>query len=208
LAAPARTVAAEAPLALRYELVRKGIHLSAVVFPVAYSLGTTRALLELFLAVVVAVAVATEVARRRVRASGAAFDRMFGALTRGHEQRSITGATWLAVSCLAAVALLPRNAAIAALWCATAGDPSATIAGRLWRVTRAAHTTDAGRKTMAGSLACATVSFVGVWMLAGYRPLAALAIAVAATVAEAMPARLDDNLRVAGAAGIIAQLLA
>ncbi|MGH7656339.1 MAG: hypothetical protein ACREN6_16940 [Gemmatimonadaceae bacterium] len=165
-----------------------------------------RTLLQLLSAVVV-IAFATEMVRRTSTAGRTAFDRVFGALTRGHEKQSVTGATWLALSCLVAVALLSREAAVAALWCATVGDPVAGIAGRLWALARAARPSEPGTKTLIGSLACAAASFAGVWMLAGYAPLSAAAVAVTAAVAEAVPVRFDDNIRVAGAAGIVAQLL-
>jgi dolichol kinase len=175
---------------------------------VAYGLGVPRRTVVQVLSAVVVIAFTTETVRRASPAGRAAFDRTFGTLTRGHEKQSITGATWLALSCLVAVALLSREAAVAALWCATVGDPMAGIAGRLWTRTRTTHASEPGRKTLVGSLACAVASFAGVWMLAGYAPVSAAAVAVAAAVAEAVPIRLDDNIRVAGAAGIVAQLFA
>jgi dolichol kinase len=207
VAAPDFTVV-QAPLSLRHEFVRKGLHLAAAAFPIAYSLGTPRRVLEIALSTAVALALLTETLRRLSPSIGAGFDGIFGTLTRGHEQRSITGATWLALSCLLAVVFLSRGPAIAALWCATVGDPAATIAGRVWSVMRARHSPNSGQKTFAGSLACALVSFAGVWGLAGYPPAIAVVIAAAATAAEALPLRLDDNIRVASAAGIVAQLLA
>jgi hypothetical protein len=45
-------------------------------------------------------------------------------------------------------------------------------------------------------------------VLANYAVSAALIVAFVAAVAEGLPVRLDDNIRVAGAAGAIAQLLA
>ena len=207
MAPTSRTVAAGQELALRHELIRKSFHLAAAVFPVAYSLGMPQRILVESLSVVATVALATEMLRRTSAPGRAAFDRVFGSLTRGHEKQSVTGATWLALSCLAAAALLSRQAAIAALWCATVGDPVAAIGGRLWSLTK----TRAGEpavKTLAGSLSCAAASFAGVWMLAGYSPAAAALVAATATAAEAIPVRLDDNVRVTGAAGIVAQLLA
>ncbi len=200
------------PLALRHEFVRKALHLSAGVFPVVYAIGASRDTLETVLAVISALAILTEGLRRANATVGAAFERVFGSLTRRHERRSITGATWLALSCLVAVVVLSRRAAIAGLWCATVGDPAATIAGRVW-TTRAAAKSGAksgakGGKTIVGSLACAVVSFLGVWMLAGYPPATAVVIAAAAAAAEAMPMRIDDNVRVTTLAGAIAQLLA
>ncbi|MFI5231234.1 MAG: diacylglycerol/polyprenol kinase family protein [Gemmatimonadales bacterium] len=208
MAPTGRTVAAGPALVLRHELVRKSLHIATAIFPVAYSLGAPRRTLLPLLVAVVAIALAMETARRTSTAGRAAFDRLFGTLTRAHEKQSVTGATWLALSCLVAVALLRREAAVAALWCATVGDPMAGIAGRLWARASTVRSPEPGRKTLVGSLACATASFAGVWVLAGYALIPAVAIAVAATVAEALPVRLDDNIRVAGAAGIVAQLLA
>ncbi|HEY2851172.1 MAG TPA: hypothetical protein VGI97_14940 [Gemmatimonadaceae bacterium] len=208
MAPPHSAVTARRPLDLRRELARKALHLGAAAFPVGYSLGVPRRELETILATVVAVALVTELVRRASPAAGAVFARVFGSLTRGHEDRAITGATWLALSCLALVVLLSREAAIAALWCATVGDPAATVAGKVWTSMRAPATSGEGGKTFAGTFACAVASFVGVWLLAGYPPARAAFVAAAAALAEAMPISVDDNIRVAGAAGVVAQLLA
>jgi dolichol kinase len=154
-----------------------------------------------------AVAVATEFLRRANAPFGAAFDKTFGSLIRANERNRVTGATWLALSCFVAVAVLSRNAAIAALWCATVGDPVATIAGK-WMSGPTNPGRDGGGKTIAGSLGCAVASFAGVWMVAGYSPQIAIVIAVVAAVAELAPVLIDDNVRVAAAAGAIAQLMA
>jgi dolichol kinase len=196
------------PLPLRHELARKALHVAAAVFPVAYGLGVSRGVIALALCVTSALALLIEGLRRTNTLAGAMFDRAFGSITRQHEEQSITGATWLALSCLVAVLVLSRNAAIGSMWCAAAGDPAATIAGRLLVIRNGTGATRERTKTIVGSLACALVSFVGTWMLAGYSPASAAAIALTATVAEAIPTRLDDNLRIVGAAGAIAQYLA
>jgi len=206
VAAP-RHALSSAPLSLRKEFLRKALHLAATAVPVAYHLGVERRALVLVLAGTCALAFLLERLRRGNGRIAAVFNGIFGSLIRPHERRSITGATWLALSCLVAVTVLSRNAAIAALWCATVGDPAATIAGR-WTTRELTQPADRDGKTLAGSLACAVASFAGVWMLAGYPPLIAGVIAVAATVAESMPVRVDDNVRVAAAAGAIAQVLA
>ena len=208
MAPPGRSVAAGQALVLRHERIRKSLHLGAAVFPVAYGLGMSHRTLVQLLSAAAALALATETARWASPAARALFDRLFGSLMRGHEKESISGATWLALSCLGAVVLFSREAAIAALWCATVGDPVAGITGRLWALARGTRASGPGNKTLAGSLACATASFAGVWTLAGYPVAFAAAVGVAAAVAEAIPVRLDDNIRVAGVAGIVAQLLA
>ena len=194
-------------LPLRNELVRKALHLSAAVFPLAYAYGASRSLIEAALGAVSAVAIATELLRRSNATFGAAFDKTFGSLIRANERNRVTGATWLALSCFVAVAVLSRNAAIAALWCATVGDPAATIIGK-WLNGTPGRGDDSGGKTIAGSLGCTAASFAGVWMIAGYAPQLAIVIAATAAIVEAMPVHIDDNIRVVAAAGAIAQFLA
>ncbi len=160
------------------------------------------------LALIASIAVIVELARRTNKSAGELFSRCFGALTRPTERKAITGATFLAFVCLVAVALLSRSAAIATMWCATVGDPLATVAGRLWRLANAYKVDEQNAKTLVGSVTCVVTSFLGVSMLAGYSPVAALLIAVAAAVAEAIPSEIDDNLRVAAAAGIASHFLA
>jgi dolichol kinase len=205
--APSSYAVTPPPLSLRQEFVRKALHLAAAVFPVAYALGAPRAAIAIALAVTSAIALLLEWLRRTNQTVRAMFDRFFGAIVRPHERRSITGATWLSLACLVAVLVFARNAAIAALWCATVGDPAASLFGKLVSGKSAATVENAG-KTLPGSLACLTVSFGGAWMVAGYSPLSAAMIAAAATIVEAWPVQLDDNVRVAAAAGAIAQLLA
>jgi dolichol kinase len=206
--APANHALSSPPLSLRHEFVRKALHLVAAAFPVAYSLGVERIVLVWILAGTSTIALLIEGLRRTNSALGTAFERAFGVLTRQHERQSLTGATWLALSCLVAVLVLPRGAAIAALWCATVGDPAAAIVGRALTQNRENSAAVASRKTLAGSLACAAASFVGVWALAGYPPVVAVTIAVTAAAAEALPSRIDDNVRVVGATAVIARLLA
>lgn len=202
--APSHLTLRPSPLSLQREFVRKALHLAAAVFPVAYAFGLDRGVLLWVLAAASAIALLVEWLRRTNTRFAAVFDQTVGFLTRPDEQQSITGATWLALSCLLAVTLLSRPAAIAALWCATAGDPAATIAGRLWTNRRDPHE---ARKTLAGSFACALVSFAGAWLLAGCIPVSAVAIAATAAAAEAIPVRVDDNIRVIFASGAIAQFL-
>jgi dolichol kinase len=194
------------PLSLRQEFVRKALHLAAAVFPIAYALGAPRGAIALVLGVTSAIALLIERLRRTSANVSALFERLIGAIVRPHERRSITGATWLSLACFLAVIVFSRNAAIAALWCATVGDPAATLFGK-W-LTGTASSAEKNGKTFVGSLACLTVSFGGVWMVAGYPPLSAACVAVAATIVEAWPVRFDDNIRVAAAAGVVAQLLA
>lgn len=206
--APTRDALNPAALPIGRELARKALHLSAVVLPVAYSMGVPRTALLAVLAAASIIAVSVEMARRSSARAAASFDRFFGTIIRERERREVTGATWLALSCLVVVAVLSRNAAIASLWCATVGDPVAAIVGRSWTFKTTSRGDELRGKTVAGTVGCLVASFAGVWVVAGYLPPQAIVVAIAAAAAEAMPVRIDDNVRVSVAAGIAAQIFA
>ena len=105
---------------------------------------------------------------------------------------------------LAAVLLLPMAAALVALWAAAVGDGLASIVGRL--VARASGTAS-GTKTWAGSTTCALATAIGAWWLAAIAAGPAAVIGIAAAAAERPRLALDDNVRVAAAAGLAAWVL-
>jgi dolichol kinase len=184
---------------LRAEMIRKAIHAAVALTPVAYAFSwISRSALIGALLVASGVALAIELLRRVVPRMRVYFNSVFGMLLRPRERSHITGATWLALSCLVAVVLLPRQAAIAALWCATAGDTAAAVVGR----TLGAK--GRGPKTFVGSAAFFAVAVVGAIYLAGFPPLRAVTIALIAMVAERYAGRIDDNVVVAVASGAIA----
>jgi dolichol kinase len=102
---------------------------------------------------------------------------------------------------LVATVVLPAAAAQAALWAVVAGDGSGAVVGRLWQRLRgiAPH-----GKTIVGSIAVLLATALGVWWLVDASPAVALAVGAAAALAEHPRAPLDDNLRVAFAAGLAA----
>lgn len=196
---------AGAALTLALEATRKALHLVTAVVPVLYSRGLPRRTVLIFLVVAASLALLVEASRRLFAPCHMMFERAVGRLLRERERTAITGATWLLVACLATVVLLPRDAAVATLWCATVGDPAATLVGRAYDALRG-HGVARG-KTTAGSVVCFSVSVAGAWVLARFQLPAAIAIAFAATIVERASLPLDDNVRVAAAAGVTAWLL-
>lgn len=186
---------------LQREVQRKLLHLATAAVPIAYHYGIARSWIVGAFAAGTVVAFTVEWLRRNNAAVGARFSAWFGALLRPAERDGLTGATWLCLSCLVAVAFFPAPAAIAAMWCATIGDPAAAIVGR-------ALSGHGGRKTWAGSAACLLFSALGVWWLTPVSPLVALAVGVGAAVAERPSGPLDDNVRVTALAGFITFLMA
>ena len=184
---------------LRAEMIRKAIHAAVALTPVAYAFSwISHSALIVVLLVASGVALAIEFFRRIIPGIQVRFNSVFGILLRPRERSHITGATWLALSCLAVVMLLPRHAAIAALWCATAADTAAAVVGRI------VGPAGGGQKTFIGSAAFFAIAVAGTIYLAAFPPLGAVMIALIAMVAERYAGRIDDNVVVAVVSGATA----
>jgi dolichol kinase len=188
---------AGAPLALRWELTRKALHVIWAIVPVAYALGLSRTMLLYGLALASAVAVTIEIARARSAAFGILFHRSTGLLLRQHEHRRWSGATWLLLSFLLSVLLFDASTAIAAMWAVAVGDASAAIIGR----TIGRHRIRQSAKTIEGSIACAMVSAGGAFMIAHLAQGPSIVAGIVAALAEWPRGPLDDNMRIGLAVG-------
>jgi dolichol kinase len=191
-------------IGFRSEAGRKAIHLVTGSLPVMYSRGLEREVLVVLLGSASVIAVVVEWMRHLWPGAETTFERAVGSMLREHERRAITGATWLAVASFAVVLFLPPKPAIATLWCATVADPLATIAGRAqWR-----GLPSRPGKSRVGSVTCMIVAFAGAWLIAGFAPGPALAIAGVAMLAERFPGPFDDNLTVSAGVALIASVVA
>jgi dolichol kinase len=207
-----------------HELARKALHVTSAVIPVAYAFWLPRRAVLLGLAALLAVALVVEVGRLRTPRGRAWFTRVVGALLREHERDRWSGATWMLASYLLATLLFPRPAAVAAMLAVALGDAAAAVVGRWAGARRAArravHQGARGsaqgsapraavprRKTLAGSAACAAATAAGALAVAGLTPTASAAAALAAALAEYPDVFVDDNVRVALAAGSAAWLV-
>jgi dolichol kinase len=179
------------------EVGRKGLHLTSAVVPALLGLGVERRLLVAALAVLAASALLVELGRRRSRRVAARFDALFAPLLRAHERQRLTGATWLLLSFLAAVAVLPRDVAIAATWAAAGGDAAAASVGSPFGRHRVGRT----GKSLEGSIACALATAIGVLFVAALAPWIALVAAVVAALAERASWPHDDNARIVAIVG-------
>jgi dolichol kinase len=194
---------------LRHELARKAIHLASAIVPASYAAGLRRDVLAALLGGALVVAVGVELARRHVPRVREPFERLLGDLLRPHERARWSGATWMLISYLLALALFPAPVAVAAMLAVALGDAAAAVIGRWAGARRAARSpASAAGKTWAGTIACAVATVLGALLVARLAPGAALACAVAAALAERPSGPLDDNVRVALAAGGGAQLAA
>jgi len=185
---------------LRRELQRKSFHVAMIAVPIwVYIMPHTTALLGLILATFATVAVdLLRLSDRRLRRF---FLRLFRSLIRPHEEEHLLGSTHYMIAALLSVVVFDHAIAIAALAFLVLGDAAAAIIGKRF------GTPGIWGKSPQGSIACFVVCLVVGWPLLGSFWLAMVG-AVTATVAEAMPSPLDDNMRVPIFGGIAMQLAA
>ena len=185
---------------LRHELQRKSFHIGMIVVPVwVYFMPYTPALLGLIIATSVTVAVdLMRLSDHRLRRF---FLQLFRPLIRRHEEEHLLGSTHYMIAALLSVVVFQREIAIAALMFLVLGDAAAAIVGK-----RFGQPLYWG-KSPQGSIACFVVCLaLGLLLLRS--PELAVIGALTATVAEAMPSPLDDNMRVPIFSGIAMQIAA
>lgn len=193
-----------AHIPFREELVRKLAHISSLVLPVSYwTLGLSKGEMLTILVPIFFLMLLVDVARlykwpfwKKVAKP------IFGRMIRRHEKDGeFTGATYILLSACCVVALFSKPIAIASLAFIIIGDPAAALIGRTVGRIRI------GSKTVEGSLGC----LVGTLLVAFVAPKLPLAVgltgAFVATIFEALPLRIDDNISVPLASGCVMTLV-
>jgi len=188
------------PAWLRGELVRKSLHMLIAFVPsIASAAGVEAALALLSLGTVV-FALAEYLRLNGHQVAVITPLTVLASRKRDHG-RFVLGPVTLAVGAMLSLLLYPSVAAALAIYALAFGDGIASLFGRAFGQTRII----AG-KTVEGSLACfATVWFVAL-MVTGRMEIA-MAIAVTATVLEALPTDDLDNVILPVGVGLVATVL-
>ena len=146
------------------------------------------------LAVVTAGFLSLEAARLYVPSLNKYFSVWFASLLREEERSKLTGSSYFLIGCLITVLAFRQDIATLAILFLSLGDPTATVVGmwkrrvRLWG------------KSIEGNIACLTVClFTGIpvaTILENLTLTVAIVGAVFATLFQALPLRLSDNLTI------------
>ena len=182
------------------ELQRKSIHLAMIIIPVwVYIMPASWALLGLIIATfLTAVLDLFRLSDHRLRQF---FLKLFRSLIRSHEEVHLLGSTYFMIAAVLSVLAFEKSVAIAALTFLVLGDTAAAVVGKSYGTPRY------WGKSLEGSLACLVVCLaIGAILLPN--PWVILAGAVSATVAEALPIPMDDNMRVPIVSGVVMQFVA
>ena len=182
------------------EMARKATHMGALIIPIGYYvLGLSEAGALAILLPCLAAMTVLDVARLRgwglwTRLAG----RLISPIIRPHEEGGdFTGATYILFSACFTVALYDKPVAIASLAFIIVGDTLAALVGRRF----GRHRFHAG-KSVEGSLACLSGCLVVAALVPDIAfPVAAIG-AVIATLIEAYPLGVDDNVSVPFISGL------
>jgi dolichol kinase len=172
-----------------------------LVVPLA-ALFLPRLVLLISLGVATFIVVTFEFIRLRVPVVNRWFIFVFKPLLRKKETSRFTGTSYSLTGALIAFLAFPRDIAVLALVFLAVGDSAATIVGKKLGKTRLL-----GQKTLEGSLAC-LVSCIIVGLIGYYAGLEVALLTVlvgslGATVAEAVPLPINDNLILPLFAGLV-----
>jgi len=176
------------------ELLRKSVHVSAVVIPLAVWF-LPPLIWRPFLYGLTLVVLVLDLARLKHPRLRAYARRMVGRSLRRHEQRELTGASYMAIACLMVAELYPLEIAVASMGYLIVGDALAGFVGKSW-----------GRRPLAfgksweGTLSGLAANLaIGTLVLGVTAP--ALLGALLGSLVELLPLPLDDNLAIPLIAG-------
>jgi dolichol kinase len=187
----------DAQISFSAELVRKGIHLFALIIPVGYYLVSFPTAI-FWVATAAVVSILIDIARFRRWALWSWVAAILTPIIRQHEvSGGFTGASYILTTSTITIMLFPKTIAIAALVFIIVGDAAAALIGRRYGRLRYM-----GGKSLEGSTACLISSFLASLLVPGLPVMAGLIGALTATVVEACSGSLDDNLTVPLAAGL------
>jgi len=135
-----------------------------------------------------------EAARLRVPSLRQWFSALFAPLLRKEEEDKLTGSSYFLIGCLLTAVTFPKDITCLAILFLSFGDPTATVVG-MWK----GHRKLWGR-SVEGDIACLAVCIlVGILVaviLKNPSLIVALVGVIFATLFQALPLRLNDNLTI------------
>lgn len=189
-----------------HEILRKTTHMCALIIPGAYYVLQLSRIQMLTIMIPISLAMLLiDISRLRQWRFWTSFARRIGgSLIRHHEmQGDFTGASYILVSVCLTVALFEKPIAIAALVFIIVGDTFAAIIGRRFGRHKFYRS-----KTIEGSLGCLAGTLLCATVLPDISLTVAASGAVTATVVEAYPMGVDDNISVPLVSGLVMTLMA
>ena len=169
------------------ELRRKSVHLVGLIVPICYIFIDKRQA-AIAVGILVLIALLIELLKAVLPPFRDLFYQVFTPVLRSNERKgAITGATYYLIGAFLPILIFPKILAIVCIFFMILGDMAAALIGKKWGRTKLFP-----QKSLEGSMACFLVCVL--IALVKFNPVVAIVGALAATVVEVLPIKLDDNL--------------
>lgn len=179
------------------ELSRKLIHLFNLIIPFSYMvIVTDRVEMTIIMSILSIVFILVEYARMRVQIVKNIFYKLFNPMMRKRElDGKLTGATWVVIISVPMIYFFPKEIAVLSLVFMSVGDSAASIIGQAFGKTMI------GSKSLEGALGCFAACTIAILILDLIPLSVGLSGAIVATIFEALPLNIDDNVLIPVASG-------
>lgn len=184
-------------LPFKNELMRKSLHVAALIIP-ACMLLVDKNITALLFGSLAALGIVLDIIRAFTGPINSTVVSLFGCLMRPREKEPssgrivVNGATWAMLSAFILVLVFPVQVAAFAFTIFMLGDAAAALVGRRLGRIRLGKSP----KSLEGCLAFLATSLLVSTVFPGINFWHGAAASLAASIAEALPLPLDDNLRV------------
>ncbi len=176
------------------EWKRKGFHISSIYIPLLYAFLSKESAAMIIVPVSI-VFLFLDALRLFHKGLNSYTLRKFKGFMRKEEEKRLTGSSYFLLGCCLSIILFSKPVAITSILIMIVSDTLAAIVGRRFGRTKIFDKTAEGSLSFFGSAVILVVIIPGVPLFAGFLG------ALAATVVEALPIGLDDNLAVPLVAG-------
>ncbi len=179
------------------EIRRKIVHLATLIIPIGYGLTSESTVLT-FLIPFFLLYLTVDLLRHFHPGMASLFKKyFFGRVLREEEGPNLMGSTYFLFASILTVLLFPRPIAVASLLILILSDTAAALIGKGF------GKIPLFKKSLEGSIAFFFSSLLIVWIYPGLDRFSGSLAALGATVIEALPIPLDDNLTIPLFAGVI-----
>lgn len=187
------------------EISRKLVHLIALLIPILYYFLPKQTSI-LILALFTLIFIVIDYIRLHIGSFKKLFLMLFGQLLRRKELYTLTGGSYLLIASLISMLVFSKEVFIPAILFLVIGDTVAALFGiRFGRIRLF-------RKTVAGTLSCLVVCLIIAYLVSklpkdNLKLSIGIVGAVIATIVEALPVEVNDNVIIPISTGIVMQIL-
>ena len=184
------------------EIIRKSIHLGCSILPLLYYFYLSREQIIILSSIISIILIISEYLRYRFNATRKLFHMVFGFLLREDEKdKTITGASYLFISATVTFLIFEKNIAIPAVLVLTISDSLAAIVGKATVSPKFIGKSVAGSVTFFFFTGCILI------ILVPGKAVFMVTVAALLTILEALPLKINDNILIPLATGIILYLV-